>query len=509
MKASPGPNFDAVLGPASAGINERLLHDAALRAARLPKGRLASGHLATARMAIVLHLSGLPAPAPRPHHRRIARACMQDTASRHEGQVFTMGSGDIVLLCNSPTPQLSSLNNAPRPAAKTAIVADPEALPDILARLLRADTPPQMRLVSVWMLDSQSAELLHYAASCLGDPPAPTAIDEDFAAQTSTVDAIGAVVGTAEITDLMQRQAAVLLGPTEKAGQAGGLVPLYREVTFSIAALEARIKAHGHAGDDPFLFRHLATRLDQRMLETLQQQLGSGSPLDVTATGHKHATAASVPAAIHLNLTVNGVLSPAFSRFATACAGMAIGIEISLLEAIADAEAFAQARAAVARAGFALVLDGVSHLSLTLCRPGALGPDLLKLDWSPRLTTLSETETNRIARALIEIGPQRIVLHRAETEAALRWGLQHGIRRFQGRHVDAMLGAARITACPKAAFCTLRQCIERAGATGAPGRAGCTNIALLDTDATPSSLFTPQPRRANHATGTQHRVEPA
>jgi hypothetical protein len=62
----------------------------------------------------------------------------------------------------------------------------------------------------------------------------------------------------------------------------------------------------------------------------------------------------------------------------------------------------------------------------------------------------------------------------------LSWGLAHGIRRFQGRHADAMLAAGRIGACANGGGCSLRQCSERASATGAGGRAGCSNPALLD-----------------------------
>ena len=62
------------------------------------------------------------------------------------------------------------------------------------------------------------------------------------------------------------------------------------------------------------------------------------------------------------------------------------------------------------------------------------------------------------------------MLHGADTEAALRWGLAQGIRRFQGGHVDPTLGAERMMACPVAAGCTLQECAERAAATGAVGR---------------------------------------
>lgn len=276
-------------------------------------------------------------------------------------------------------------------------------------------------------------------------------------------------------------------------GGARGLRPIFREVTFSIAELEARLSARegadatGQATADPFLFRHLARRLDPRMLETVRSHLGTGGPLDVSG---------GVPP--HLNLTVGGVLSDSFARFAAACregerrpggahgpgGAHRPGVEISMIEACVDGAAFARARTALAEAGMAFVLDGVSHLALMRTRPAALGPDLLKLDWSPRMADLAPADRAALAAAVAACGAERIVLHRAETEAALRWGLAHGIRRFQGRHVDAMLGASRILECPMSGGCSLAQCIGREAAVTVPGRAGCGNPILLDSGAT-------------------------
>ena len=108
--------------------------------------------------------------------------------------------------------------------------------------------------------------------------------------------------------------------------------------------------------------------------------------------------------------------------------------------------------------------------------PAALAPDLVKLDWHPTVPEGART----LDEAVAALGPDRVVLARAETEAALAWGLARGIRRFQGRHVDAMLAAQRIGACSYGRGCTLRQCNERATATGPGGQAGCLNPALLD-----------------------------
>jgi len=126
----------------------------------------------------------------------------------------------------------------------------------------------------------------------------------------------------------------------------------------------------------------------------------------------------------------------------------------------------------------------VSHHALMLTMPMVLEPDLVKLDWSPRLPEAGSA----VDQAVMALGGSRVVLHRAETEEALSWGMAHGIRRFQGRHVDAMLAAGRIGACAHGGGCSLRQCIERASATGPGGRAGCNNPTLLDAAAPLAAL---------------------
>ena len=476
-----------------------LVHEAVLRMCRGAVG---------GKVAVVLHLSRLVPPAPRPYHIRIVRTLLQDTATRNEGQVFTLGNGDMVLLCAAAPPP--GLAPAGRPRALLA--TDPATLPSILGRLLRADMKRAEDQVSVWRLDEQAAELLAYTSARMREADGaseavaeqvgggyatkgkPMMANDDFAGQAGLVDALAHVMDRAGIVDLMQRQTAILLeaDPGHRSASAG-LRPIFQEVTFSIAALEARLAetAHvsadpqrsGQAMADPFLFRHLAGRLDQRMLQALMLELGQGGPLDPLrgVAGGLRAQGALAPV-LHLNLTIPAILSPAFARLAAVCAnaGLRIGIEVSVVEAMLDLARFASARAVLVEHGLNLVLDGVSHTALLIARPWALRPNLLKLDWSLRLLELPDPDRAALDAAIAEIDPARIVLQKAETEVALRWGVARGIRRFQGRHVDAMLGASRIVACPRAEACTLRQCVERSAAIGPVGRVGCHNLMLLD-----------------------------
>ena len=413
------------------------LLDEVRRALRAPAGQ------APGRMALALRLSEMA--APRPHHLRVARALLQDAAARGGGQVFTLANTDVVLLFQS----------ADSGAALSAT----------LLRLFTAGAPAP-DLLSVWPLPQGTESLIRYAEARAADPPIlPTAAGHtvERPGERDTAAALDAVVGQTPLADLMQRQAAVLFN----AG-SGRLLPLYQEITLSVPVLKARIAAVGHAGADPFLLQHLAARLDVRMLEALR--------VDLLEDGPWSAAARRLGPTLHVNLSVASILSDRFAPFAAASrtAGARVGVEVTLLEAFQDAEAFARAQDRLRLAGMALTLDRVSHDALLLTRLAVLQPDLVKLEWSPLLPL------SGAGRALEELGPGRVVLHQADTEDALSWGVAHGIRRFQGRHIDAMLAAGRLGACAYAGGCSLRQCTERAYATGPAGRAGCSSPALLD-----------------------------
>jgi hypothetical protein len=463
-----------------------------------PEFLLATQRLARAptdKVAIIVHLSRLRqsrAALPPAHQLRLARSILSDAAQRYEGQVFTLRNGDMALLCRH--------GGRPVEAAGTLAV-EPATLPGVLSRLFHADTS---LLVSVWPLPTQRDSLLAYAADRLAEvrpaaashnarpagqasqaasgplalanrtlPGSPSGSSAaDASGSTATIDAISTLLAGTRLTDLMHRQTAIRLSQ-----QDGTVQPLFRELSFSVSALEQRIAGlgqPGQAGADPFLFRHLAARLDTRMLATLLSQIGRGGPLDAAASG-------SGPG-LHLNLTLPTIRSEAFTRLLSAVgqADGQLGIEVSFVEVCADPAAWRHARELTARHGVTLVLDGVSPLALRLTRPWLLQPDLVKFEWLPRLPTAEGIEQAQINEGIEMLDPNRIVLHRAETEAALAWGQAHGISRFQGRHVDAMLGAGRILHCPLSRGCTLRQCIERGAAIADVGRSGCGNVAMLD-----------------------------
>lgn len=428
------------VGQSSPGLHAaRQLLDGVERILRAPPGRLVGWSL------LALHLSRIPPPGPRAHHRRVAAAVLDDAASRGNGQLFALPNGDMALLF--------------RPSDGGAAVLE------MIGRLFKADLMDVSALRSLWPLPAAMQAALGWLAARVteGDRAPPPAEPQS---STSAVAAMDTVVQTGALSDLMHRQTAILLRP----GRPVPVTPLFREVLISTAVLEARIVG-GQATADPFLFSYLAARLDRRMLSVLRDDVPGGGLLSMGLGA----------AALHVNMTLAGILSTGFATFASACpgaiaGGLRIAVEIPFVETFADIKSFILARERLRLAGLHLVLDGVSHHALALTSPGVLEPSLVKLNWSPAMTEPGVDLRAAVAR----LGPDRIVLHRSESEAAIGWGLSHGITRFQGRYVDTMLAAERLRACPAAKGCTMRQCTERASATGTAGRAGCRNVALLD-----------------------------
>ncbi len=441
---------------------EHLLFEAARRALRSPEEWLA----------LALHLGRLTPPAPQPHHRRVARSLLYEAAVRHDGQLFPLANGDLVLLCRRPA----------NPAGTARRADGPLKLPQILASLFGAEAADPGGIVSLWHLSEDAQSFIAYAAARLDAVP-PSAEDKAplpnglpallAPSESPRMGGLAALAAASGFAELIERRTAALI-VRAAGGKPSRLRPLYRALGFRLSALAARFPPAREAEADPWLFRHLAFHLDQRMLTLLETTLPLEGPLGMRGSPPGRA--------LHLTLTLGSILGPVFARFGTLCRalGITLGAEVALVEAAADAEAFTRARTLLRQLGFRLVLDGVTHLALPLCRPEAFAPDLLNLAWSERLAALGGADQLAFAASLRAVGPERVVLRHADGEGAVLWGLAHGIRRFQGRHVDVMLGAARMAVCPAAAGCTLSQCAQRADAATAAGRRACRNLTLLD-----------------------------
>ena len=387
-----------------------------------------SGHPASV---LRLYLSHLRPEGAKPHHRLVARCLFDDTVRQAGGQVFTCGNGDLVLIAG--------------PEAVASLAA-------VLLRLFRPEAPSDQQLLGTWSLPADAAAVRAEFA-CAPEEASPA---EDPPVPLGTMAAISAALAFAPHGELVRRQTAVRIDGRR-------VTPLFQELSVSFQALEARIGMRVPQGADPYLFRYISGQLDQGMLQVLAQ-----------------ADLSQVPA-LNVNLPLSLASSPGFAALKAAArrSGLRLGVELPFVEAIANVRRYIELRDGLQAEGCQVVLDGLDYHTLLHCDPASLQPDMVKLTWSALIPGQPARDARRFRSALDRLGADCIVLCHAETEAALVWGMAHGIVRFQGRHVDAMLAAERISTCRFSSSCSLRQCIDRAAATDEAGQEGCNDTALL------------------------------
>jgi EAL domain-containing protein (putative c-di-GMP-specific phosphodiesterase class I) len=420
--------------------SDQMLMDAAKRALATPRGRFV----------LVLHLSRMR--APRSYHARIARSVLDQAAQRHAGMVFARSNADLLMLCHEPP----GSDGAEQPAVLHAELSH-----------LFGEEPTDSELISVWRLGTQANSFKAYLEQQGFAPPILPLVAEDVQpVHTASVAEWQRAASRLPMPELLGQQTAVIMQAGRDVPIGARLSPLFRELTV--------LSPGGPGGIDPWLERYVWSGLDSRLLAHLQQDLEDGGRL----------TRASVQAGLplHINLSLASIVSPGFARVTQAARAVSahLGVEISLLEAMADLPMLDYAAGLLRQAGIALVLEGLDEASLGFAGLAGLAPDFVKLDWSDGLAHGPAMRRRLIDARLQALGAGRVVLNRADTADSVAWGQASGINRFQGSFVDSVQGATRMFFCQTASLCTLRQCVARGGCAGTAGRAGCSNPAMLD-----------------------------
>ena len=253
------------------------------------------------------------------------------------------------------------------------------------------------------------------------------------------------------ILKIIRRQEAVQITPQ------GNISSLFLEYFTSMTDLKKAIAPDVNVLSNRWLFQHLSETLDKRMLGIFKELF------------------AHTPKNISLNLNISTIFTSAFEQFlAEMPENMSIIVEVQLMDIIQNTQNYTVARDLLHEAGHQILIDGLHSISFEFMDMNILSPDLMKLNWTPALN--KETMFDQIEK----LDPEKIILMRCEDEDALRWGLTHNIRRFQGYYIDGLTGANIRKGCPQKNKCTQAQCVSRKAGIAGAQTAGCLMPQRLD-----------------------------
>ncbi len=399
-------------------VQEAALLDFVERLRRFTKGR----------RAVHLRLSRLRPYNRRAHHLRIAATSFDRLVRDYDGALFRLFNDDLVVICNGA--DVADIDHSVL-HLRYLFSEDP---------FLKNDEDGDTRFCAWFDLDDDYLDLLNLAQRMVSaqtrhaqrnnersdkDPASNT--EEEKAEETpqspldpSNLAALEQAIAQADLSTIIRRQPICAVVRDRKPE------PVYYEIYTSIASLRETLMPDIDMQANQWLFQDLTKHLDRRMISYLTR-----------------ADDATLRQAFSVNLNVSTLLSPEFLDFDEALNSGTRGgivIELQLFDVYADLGNFLFARDFLHERGYKFCLDGTTHMSLPLINREELGFDLVKLQWSPDLfDQLHGFRGNGLRQAARDVGSERLILNRCDSEQALEVGESLGITLYQGHLLDEML----------------------------------------------------------------------
>lgn len=374
------------------------------------------------RRAIVIHLSRLRPDNRRSPHLRIAANTFESLVKQFDGQIFLLQNADIVFICRDAS--IALIDEAIM-RLRYLFGDDP------LAAELDEDAPD--RFAGWYDLERDFKEFLKFVETMherevkrrkrIAQIAGGVAREERSAMDAPALAELITSIERADLSNVLRRQAICTIVGDEPPK------PVLREVYISIPDLRDAVMPHRDITANIWLFQYLTQALDKRVLSLLRR--------------HDDQTLAS---AFSVNLNISTLLSQEFLQFDESLRARARGtivIELQKIDIFADLGAYIFARDFLRERGYRVCLDGVSAMTLPLLDREKLGLDLIKLFWTPDMADAMASERITAFREAVErTGRARIILAHCDDEEAVAFGQSTGLRLFQGRQVDRLLGIA-------------------------------------------------------------------
>ena len=367
-----------------------------------------------------LHLSRIKPIDARLRAVEVALRPLAALAERRGAELFRLSNTDLVLVCHE-----IPLTDMDAAIARVRRLFRAEAIAEI------ADSHFEDPLVTWFDLSrvGDQGSLLTAVAALSADaakaaPKKPVASSRQVTGRPLdpiNLTAIGRKLKDARIADLIRQQTAIEFRP------GGRGEPLFRETYVSMSDLQDRIAPGVSLLESTSLFRYLTEALDKHVLTTI--------PRRGLARG---------PAPISLNLNISSLASGEFHLFhkeRNDTPGRPV-IEIQLVDILADVDAFAVARETLREHGYRVLVDGLSPLTLEFFDVSLLNADFVKICWSrDDFDGLCADRTADLRQIVARTGAERMLIARVDCDDAIRWALDLGITRFQGRYIDKVIQA--------------------------------------------------------------------
>lgn len=374
------------------------------------------------RRVVHLHLSELRPFNRREQHLRTAAGNFEPMVKTMDGQLFTLKNSDLIFIYkDTVAPQVeTSVQQIRYLFSDDPLIVDEDTSDKRFAVWYDAEREFDTILQSVQGLAQAEAKRQSEVRSRLDARAALKAKQEQGEPMTPKVLArIENALSRADLSNLVRRQFICRVDDQMIPEQ------MFSELFISIKDLRETMLPDINLTANRWLFQHLTTTLDRRMLSMLTK-----------------TDSISISGDISFNINVATVLSKEFQSFddnISAGRRGAMIIELQKEDVFCDLASYVFAREFVQEKGYKVCLDGITVQTIDIIDREKLGADLAKLIWHSDLVDGGEELHARIRNMVKRGGPDRLVLCRCDNRESVDFGRSVGITLFQGRYVENLI----------------------------------------------------------------------
>jgi len=357
-------------------------------------------------------------------HHCFAVNTVEDFVTYYEGQIFLLGSGDLIFVCRDAN--IEMIDDAIM-RLKHLFSEDP------LVANTHEDDEGHGRFADIINLEAQyprfldTCEQLHELETArkkrlkqLAAQSGEEQVDERSPLTPDQLGKLEQYLARADLSGVLHRQniCAISHGAEPQ--------PIFNELFISIMDLAKAVLPEVNLVANRWLFQHLTETLDRRVLRMLAR-----------------ADDKSLHSSFSVNLNVSTLLSPEFLQFDSSLRMGSRGtivIEMQMIDIMSDFSAFLFARDFVREKGYRICLDGVTADMLPYIDRHKMGLDLIKLMANAHFEAgAAPRKVKEIKQLVEETGKGRIILARCDNETMINTGIKMGISLFQGRYLDKFI----------------------------------------------------------------------
>lgn len=391
---------------------------------------------------LYINISKLKPKNRHPQFVRIVARMFDNLVAVADGTMFVFNNGDIVILGKNITDRLA---DEVTEKLRSGLITDPiwtNKSADQLVKLYTGnDFDTLMGNVNNLILSGFDNDL----------PRDSAPVD------AGQIEAIKSSIDNINLVDLVKHQSAIRLDGADK------FTKVFEEFYVAIKDLSRSFDRNIDLMANKWLFLYLTQTLDKK-----------------TMASFIFSEIVTPELSVSINLNLSTIFTSEFDDFANLLKERRqnLIVEVQIMDIFNNIEKYFDAKEILHRMGGKILLDATGIEMLQALDVKRFAPDYIKIFWHPLMADYDNGIT--VKAMLNSIGTEKFILAKSIDDKALRWGVKHGIRTFQGPYIDNLETALIRKKCPNGKVCSAEECHKRRRLIAGSVRAQCSHIDFLE-----------------------------